>query len=112
METTANENKIVQVISIAIQAGRTLEFIYYSYEDGHKYASCPCVTPVSLTYKEDHWALRGKDRNNVEHEYDVRNIQSLDSFKVRRMKERIHRAYKNALSNMGLLNDETEGSQQ
>ena len=55
---------------------------------------------------------RGKDRNNVEHEYDVRNIQSLDSFKVRRMKERIHRAYKNALSNMGLLNDETEGSQQ
>jgi hypothetical protein len=104
METTANENKIVQVISIAIQAGRTIEFIYYSYEDGHKYASCPCVTPVSLTYK-DHWALRGKDGNNVEHEYDVRNIQSVDSLEVRGMKERIRRAFENALSNMGLLND-------
>lgn len=102
---------MVQVISTAIQAVRTIEFIYFSYEDGHKYTSCPCITPVSLHYNEDHWALRGKDRNNVEHEYDVRNIQSLDSLKVRRMKERIRRAYKNALSNMGFLNDETEGSQ-
>ena len=112
MNMATIEKDIMCVILVAVQERRTIEFIYTSYEDGHKYASCPCVTPVSLTYKEDHWALRGKDRNNVEHEYDVRNIQSLDSFKVRRMKERIHRAYKNALSNMGLLNDETEGSQQ
>ena len=50
--------------------------------------------------------------DNVEHEYDVLNIQSVDAFEVRGMKERIRRAYKNALSNNGLLNDETEGSQQ
>ena len=112
MKTTANENKMVQVISIAIQAGRTIEFIYFSYEDGHKYTSCPCITLVSLHYNEDHWVLIGKDVDNVEYEYDVRNIQSVDAFEVRGMKERIRRAYKNALSNMELLNDETEGSQQ
>ena len=105
MKTTANENKMVQVISTAIQAVRTIEFIYFSYEDGHKYTSCPCITPVSLHYNEDHWVLIGKDVDNVEHEYDVRNIQSVDAFEVKDTKERIHRAYMNALSNLEHLND-------
>jgi hypothetical protein len=86
-----------------LQESKDIEFVYYSYEDGHVYTSLVRTIPVRLSYEEDHWTFIGKDKNGELHEYNVRLILCVDDVEIENYKERNERAFKNALSNMGLI---------
>lgn len=97
------KNEIERKIFLALQDSKDIEFVYYSYEDGHVYTSLVRTIPVRLSYEEDHWTFIGKDKNGELHEYNVRLILCVDDVEIENYKERNERAFKNALSNMGLI---------
>ena len=86
-----------------MQESRETEFVYYSFEDGHFCTSCVRTVPVRLRYDEDHWTLIGEDKNKELHEYNVRLILCVDDVEIECYMDRYKRAFKNALSNMGLI---------
>ena len=98
------KNEIERKIFLALQESKDIEFVYYSYEDGHHCTSCVRTAPVRLRYDEDHWTLIGKDRNKELQEYNARLILCVDDVEIECYKERYKRAFKNALSNIGLIN--------
>ena len=97
------KNEIERKIFLALQDSKDIEFVYYSYEDGHVYTSLVRTIPVRLSYEEDHWTFIGKDKNGELHEYNVRLILCVDDVEIENYKERNEIAFKNALSNMGLI---------
>lgn len=98
------KNEIERKIFLALQESKDIEFVYYSFEDGHVCTSCAQTVPVRLRYDEDHWTLIGKDKNKELHEYNVRQILCVDDVEIESYKERYKRAFKNSLSNIGLIN--------
>jgi len=97
------KNEIERKIFLALHESRETEFVYYSFEDGHVCTSLVRTIPVRLSYEEDHWTFIGKDKNGELHEYNVRLILCVDDVEIENYKERNERAFKNALSNMGLI---------
>lgn len=97
------KNEIERKIFLALQESKDIEFVYYSFEDGHLRTSCVRTVPVRLRYDEEHWTLIGKDKNKELHEYNVRLILCVDNVEIESYKERYKRAFKNSLSNMGLI---------
>ena len=100
---TKFKNEIERKIFLALQESRETEFVYYSFEDGHFCTSCVRTVPVRLRYDEDHWTLIGEDKNKELHEYNVRLILCVDDVEIECYMDRYKRAFKNALSNMGLI---------
>lgn len=97
------KNEIERKIFLALQESKDIEFVYYSFEDGHVCTSCVQTTPVRLRYDEDCWTLIGIDKNKELHEYNARLILCVDDVEIECYKERYKRAFKNALSNIGLM---------
>lgn len=97
------KNEIERKVFLALHESRETEFVYYSFEDGHVCTSLVRTIPVRLSYEEDYWTLIGKDKNKELHEYNVRLILCVDDVEIENYKERYKRAFKNSLSNIGLI---------
>lgn len=97
------KNEIERKIFLALQESRETEFVFYSFKDGHVCTSLVRTIPVRLRYDEDRWTLIGKDKNKEQHEYNVRLILCVDDVEIESYKERHKSAFKNALSNIGLI---------
>lgn len=86
----------------ALEEKKTLDFIYYTFENGHSYASCRSIVPSSLRYEDEQWLIVGEDTNHEQHEFILPFILSTEQNEVHKLKERMKQAFKNAVSNYDL----------
>jgi hypothetical protein len=68
------KNEIERKVFLALQDNREIEFVYYSFEDGHCCTSCVKTTPIKMLYDDGHWIVIGSNQ----HEYNVRLMLCID----------------------------------